>query len=99
MDKPCTVIAPDGFDFTVDTDSANYFVWCKGYFRLPSSYLMGDVNNDGSVDISDVVLTVNQILGNPSDIFHSAFADMDRDETISISDVVMIVNIILGTKE
>lgn len=99
MDKPCTVIAPDGFDFYADTDSANYFVWCKGYFRLPSSYMMGDVNNDGSVDISDVILTVNHILGNPSDIFHSTFADMDRDETISISDVVMIVNTILGIKE
>lgn len=99
MDKPCTVIAPDGFDFYADTDSANYFVWCKGYFRLPSSYMMGDVNIDGSVDISDVILTVNHILGNPSDNFHSAFADMDRDETISISDVVMIVNTILGIKE
>ena len=61
--------------------------------------MMGDVNNDGSVDISDVILTVNHILGNPSDIFHSTFADMDRDETISISDVVMIVSTILGTKE
>ena len=49
MDKPCTVIAPDGFDFYADTDSANYFVWCKGYFRLPSSHMMGDVNIDGSV--------------------------------------------------
>ena len=60
---------------------------------------MGDVNNDGSVDINDVILTVNHILGSPSDNFHSTFADMDRDETISISDVVMIVNTILGTKE
>ncbi len=30
---PCTIIAPDGFDFGVDT-SGDYFQWKGGYFKL-----------------------------------------------------------------
>ena len=66
---------------------------------MDDNTLMSITNEKGNVDINDVILTVNHILGNPSNNFHSTFADMDRDETISISDVVMIVNTILGTKE
>ena len=56
------------------------------------TYLRGDVNNDGSVDISDVVELVNIILnsqsGNPR-------ADVNEDGNVDISDVVELVNIIL----
>ena len=56
------------------------------------TYLRGDVNNDGYVDISDVVELVNIILnsqsGNPR-------ADVNEDGNVDISDVVELVNIIL----
>ena len=56
------------------------------------TYLRGDVNNNGSVDISDVVELVNIILnsqsGNPR-------ADVNEDGNVDISDVVELVNIIL----
>ena len=56
------------------------------------TYLRGDVNNDDSVDISDVVELVNIILnsqsGNPR-------ADVNEDGNVDISDVVELVNIIL----
>ena len=32
-ESPCTLVAPDGFDFGVDT-SGEYFVWKSGYFKL-----------------------------------------------------------------
>ena len=31
--SPCTIFAPDGFDFGVDT-SGSYFIWNDGYFTL-----------------------------------------------------------------
>ena len=56
------------------------------------TYLRGDVNNDGRVDISDVVELVNIILnsqsGNPR-------ADVNEDGHVDVTDVVVLVDIIL----
>ena len=52
--------------------------------------LWGDVNEDGEVDISDVVAVINQIAGKAT----YRYADVNRDEGIDISDIVSIINII-----
>ena len=52
-----------------------------------------DVNNDGSVDISDVVTLVNAILSS-SPMLESN--DVNGDGLVDISDVVKLVNLILG---
>ena len=58
--------------------------------------MKGDVNLDGSVDISDVVLMVNYILGDNSLVNVPLYGDMNDDSSVDISDVVALVNIILG---
>ena len=61
------------------------------------SAVLGDLNHDGSVDISDVVLLVNYILDNTSSTsFTIQEADINIDGNIDISDVVVLVNFILG---
>ena len=60
------------------------------------SGLKGDVNFDGRVDISDVVLMVNYILGDNSLTNVPKYGDMNDDKNIDISDVVALVNVILG---
>ena len=64
--------------------------------NIELSGLKGDVNLDGNVDISDVVLMVNYILGDNSLTNVPKYGDMNDDKNIDISDVVAIVNIILG---
>ena len=56
--------------------------------------LMGDVNNDGQVNVSDVTLVVNHILSNDSSI-NTELGDMDHSGDITISDVTLLVNTIL----
>ncbi|MBR2192536.1 MAG: hypothetical protein IJ910_04395 [Bacteroidaceae bacterium] len=56
----------------------------------------GDVNADGQIDISDVVVLVNYILTGNADNIHLGVADINDDDSIDISDVVGLVNIILG---
>ena len=58
-------------------------------------FLLGDANCDGSVDISDVVLAVNHILGSGA-VKNETNTDTNKDQSIDISDIVGIVNIILG---
>tara|TARA_B100000029_G_C17373513_1_gene887041 strand:+ start:235 stop:984 length:750 start_codon:yes stop_codon:yes gene_type:complete len=55
--------------------------------------LTGDVNFDGTVNVSDVVVTVNIVLGiSPFE----ELADLNVDGTINIQDIILLVNIILG---
>ena len=58
-------------------------------------FLLGDTNCDGVVDISDVVLAVNHVLGSGA-VKSENNTDTNQDESIDISDIVAIVNIILG---
>ena len=93
--NPCKIFAPDDFDFGVDV-SGDYFQWKKGYFTIGKVSLLGDVNHDNEVNISDVVLTVDYVLGKENSNFYYENADTNSDEMIDISDVVGIVNIVLG---
>ncbi|MBQ2167240.1 MAG: CotH kinase family protein, partial [Bacteroidaceae bacterium] len=55
----------------------------------------GDANNDGTVNITDVVILVNHILGS-TDPSILTTCDLNSDGTINITDVVALVNKILG---
>jgi hypothetical protein len=61
---------------------------------------LGDINDDGSINILDVILLVNFILGSdsPTDA-ESIASDLNGDNTINILDVVQVVNIILEIEE
>lgn len=55
--------------------------------------LTGDVNLDGTVNISDVVVTVNIALG--INQFNS-IADLNNDGNVNVQDVILLVNFILN---
>ena len=57
---------------------------------------MGDVDDNGIVDISDVMSTVNKMLGKKVSPFVFANADTDGNGEIDIVDVMNVVNIMLG---
>ena len=57
--------------------------------------IMGDINNDGVVDVSDYIGIANFILGNPPSGFNEAAADVNNDGNIDVSDYIGVANIIL----
>jgi hypothetical protein len=66
------------------------------------NYLLGDVNNDGVVDVNDIVTTANYILHqvNPEanaapPVFVFKAADVIEDSGIDVNDIVGIANIII----
>lgn len=96
-DSPCEIFAPEGFDFGVDT-SGDFFRWKQGYFRLgKEEVLLGDVNGDGLVNITDVVFLTNYVLEKNPDPFIMSAADVNHDSEVNISDVVVLVSIILSS--
>ncbi|MBO4820394.1 MAG: fibronectin type III domain-containing protein [Prevotella sp.] len=67
---------------------------CRAYFRTVFS--IGDVNGDGQVNVTDVTLLVNHILGKDNANFIIKNADINGDGSTSITDVTALVDIILS---
>lgn len=63
--------------------------------NIGETFLMGDVNHDGNVDISDVMMTVNSFLGKKMQGFFIQEADTNGDGEIDIVDAMNIVNIVV----
>lgn len=62
--------------------------------------LMGDVNDDGKVDISDAAMLINNINGiAPLTGYALTTADTDRDGDVTITDAVMVINQINGVSK
>ena len=56
-------------------------------------YSQGDVNTDGVLNVLDIVVSVNFVLGvdSPSTIQYN-LADMNSDGVLNILDVILLVN-------
>ncbi len=61
--------------------------------------MKGDLNQDGVVDVSDVVREINIILGRPPapTSYELWAADINDDGSVDVADVVATINIALGT--
>lgn len=72
-------------------------------FALTSSgftiILPGDVNSDGTVDITDAIMIVYHTLGSTPEGFNEKMADMNGDGTIDLTDAIIIVYQTLGTAQ
>ena len=73
---------------SVISDSINFTI------NLNQNNLIGDLNNDGLVNVLDIILTVDIVLQNE---FHIE-ADFNNDGSINIFDVVLLINIILDLR-
>ena len=60
------------------------------------SSLLGDVNGDGSITVTDVMLLVNYLLNRQNDIFIVENADTNQDDDITVTDVMVLVKMILN---
>lgn len=69
--------------------------FCQFIAYKPYRFLLGDLNHDGYVNITDVVLLVNYILGTEGTNVVEQEADINGDGDVNITDVVALTNIIL----
>ena len=73
-------------------DQSNELLFCgnQSIYRLISDE--GDINNDGDINILDVVSLINFVLNNN----YSSSADLNNDNVLNILDIVLLVNMILS---
>ena len=60
--------------------------------------VLGDVNGDGVVNITDAIGLVNHILGKSTFEVNELAADVNEDGAVNITDAIAIVNLILTQK-
>ena len=68
--------------------SSNY-----GYniMELSNRQTLGDINEDGEIDIQDVILLVNLVLSDE----YNDLADINNDNILDIFDIILLVERIL----
>lgn len=63
-----------------------------------TDYLLGDVNGDGSVDVSDASAIVSYTIGSAPTTFITKAADYNHDGSIDVSDASAIVSKVIGAE-
>ena len=73
------------------SSSYNYDV-----IELSNRLTLGDINDDGVINVQDIILLINHILGENL-LYESQLenADVNEDSIINILDIVFVINIIL----
>ena len=95
--SPCRLHAPVGFDFGFTPPTDEVFVWKEGYFILvEEEFPMGDVNHVGQVNITDISLVVDHVLGSQPKVFYKENADMNHEGQVNVTDISLLVDATLG---
>lgn len=83
---------------TVPADSKSLYQEADQWkeFMFGASWLRGDVNNDGEVNIADVNTLIDIILGGRFDDQTMLRADVNEDGEIGIADINAVIDIILN---
>ena len=83
------------YSFWSDQRNGNYEIYFSK--AINELIILGDINQDSVIDILDVVLIINIILGqeDPS-IVEEIASDLNSDGIINIQDVILLINIILN---
>ena len=68
-----------------------------GYFEFENDILYGDINLDSIINVLDIVILINFILGSELEEDYSEQAtDINQDNIVNILDVVLLINIVLS---
>lgn len=77
------------------TTAKNYLDDFSIFYDGEIGGVLGDINADGAVNVSDVTTLVNMILG--IETINKNVADVNKDNAVNVTDVTTLVNIILGS--
>ena len=89
------VKASDGSDYLITFDIDN-LTFGLTIIEAQPVVLLGDVDNDGAVNIKDVTILIDYLLGGSVEDFNAANADVNQDQSINIADVTRLIDNLLG---
>ena len=84
--------------YTVDEDGENYLYsdYVFWDYVVPAQGIgPGDVDHSGCIDIDDVTILINAVLGNSPEVYYPENADCNVDGDIDIDDVTILITHVL----
>ena len=82
----------NGDMYYLNNDGQNYKVT---FIYGTSAGIKGDINGDGIVDVSDVSIAIDIVLGKAD---YNSAADIDNSGNVDVSDISAMIDIVLGLK-
>lgn len=100
IDKAATVSVYQGIDHgfcTIVTDAAGNVEQktMAREFSLSVPYILGDVNGDGKVTVTDVLLIMDKAQGKSPEYFVEEAADLNGDGAVTLADAIKALAMIL----
>ena len=92
------VTNPDVLEITTSSDSKRCFIDNVEVKAAVSALVLGDVDGNGEINVSDIALLASYILGNDPDGFVSAAADFNADGSIDVGDISSVAAYILANE-
>ena len=66
------------------------------HFTVHISFIRGDVNGDGNVDIADLTALIDYLLSGGTALINIDAADCDQDSSVGIADVTALIDYLLN---
>ena len=82
--------------FNPPTYVVNYIADAEGTISVSPTIRPGDVNHDGLVNVTDVTLLMNMLMG--GDECCEICADVNPDNDLNVTDVTSLINIIINSR-
>ena len=85
---------------TPDSESTELYKatdqWMYFFFQDEDDFLLGDVDDDGFVNIADVTTLIDYLLSGDGISINTRAADVDQDGNINIADVTSLIDLLLS---
>ena len=78
--------------YTVQSFRLGYTSEVSNAITVENNGIIGDLNGDGQLNVTDVTVLINMILGTEP---MSAKADINGDGKVDVSDITALINLIL----
>ncbi|MBR5169957.1 MAG: glycosyl hydrolase 53 family protein [Muribaculaceae bacterium] len=85
----------DGSDYRFSLD-ADHLTFVIEVVENQPAVMLGDVNGDGEVTITDVMVYINHVLETDVPVFKEENADLNDDGFCNITDVILLIGVILN---
>lgn len=89
---------PDG-GTTVDVKETPWEGSVEFFIPISKAALPGDVNGDGKVTVTDVLMIIDKAQGKSPEPFDSDAADLNNDGAVTFADAVQALGIVLDSSE
>ena len=89
-------VSPDDAGHSPVSDKWELYIISATETMSPVVIVLGDVNEDGLVNIVDVTVLINYMMGSNPQPFNELNADMNADGGINITDVTALINMVMN---